>query len=99
MGKFFIFPHKEEILKVIIDRAKPKEVILFGSRAKGSFSHCSDIDLAIKGALLSFREKRKLKEEVDEKAGIFSVDILFYEELSQEMKETIDGEGVVLWKR
>ncbi len=99
MEKSFSFPHKEEILKVIIDRAKPKEIILFGSRAKGGFSHCSDIDLAIKGALLSFREKRKLKEEIDKKAGIFSVDLLFYEELSQEVKETIDREGVVLWRR
>ncbi len=99
MQSSFCFPHKEEILKIIIDRARPREIILFGSRAKGNSFYCSDIDLAIKGAFLSFREKRKLKEEVDRKAGIFSVDVLFYEELSQEMKERVDKEGVVLWKR
>jgi len=94
------FPRRNEILKVLSSNESMEEVILFGSRAKGSFRKNSDIDLAVKtSGELSFREKRKLREKVDEAAGIYSVDLLFWDEISEEMREQVEREGVLVWKR
>lgn len=46
------FGLKDNVLAFIVEAAKEydmSEVILFGSRAKGSFSQKSDIDLAVSG--------------------------------------------------
>ncbi len=94
------FPKKEEITETIKKFPKVKEIILFGSRAKGTHSKYSDIDVAVKTeGKMSIREKRLLKEYLDKAAGIYTVDLLFYEELSSEMKKTVDMEGVTIWKR
>jgi len=74
-------PHEKEILSEIINTCNPKAVILFGSRAKGNSYKGSDIDLAVKGGKkLSFRERRKLKEKIENLARLYTVDLLFYEE-------------------
>ncbi|MRJ03121.1 MAG: nucleotidyltransferase domain-containing protein, partial [Epsilonproteobacteria bacterium] len=66
-------------LATIIQEIKtlhPQKIILFGSRAKGYFALNSDIDIAV-DINLTFREKRKLKERIEEVSGLYSVDLLF----------------------
>lgn len=53
-----------------------KKIVLFGSRARGDYLKNSDIDLAIDGAF-SPRQKRKIKEKIDEQSGLYSVDTVF----------------------
>ncbi|GAB4436818.1 MAG: nucleotidyltransferase domain-containing protein [bacterium] len=89
----------EEIIKVIVEHLNPEKVILFGSRAEGSFHRGSDIDIAILGGKkLSFREERKLKEIIDEVAGIYSVDILFMERLESDFAKRILETGKVVYE-
>ncbi len=55
----------EEIKILLIEKLDPKKIILFGSRAKENKRMASDIDLAIlKDKILTFREKRKHKDEI-----------------------------------
>ncbi|GBD89202.1 nucleotidyltransferase domain protein [bacterium BMS3Abin03] len=35
------------LIKVIVEALRPKKIILFGSRGKGSYNYNSDYDLAI----------------------------------------------------
>ena len=66
-------------LRDIINELKkhnPKKIILFGSRARGDYRKNSDIDIAV-DLVLSFREKRKLKEKIDLISGLYSVDLIF----------------------
>ncbi len=76
----------------------PKKILLFGSRAKGYFTPNSDIDIAV-DINLTFREKRKLKERVEEISGLYSVDLLFLPDLGKELKEQIEKEGIVLYEK
>ncbi len=90
----------EAIKELIVKRANPKRVILFGSRAKGTANQHSDIDLAVElGKELSHREKRKLREEVDRLAGIYSVDIVFMDELDEVFRDRILETGRVLYEQ
>ena len=58
----------------------------------------SDIDLAI-DIELTFREKRKLKERIEDVSGIYSVDLIFLSEVGEEFKEKIFEEGIVLYEK
>ena len=73
----------DEILNVILKYTKPKKVIIFGSRARGENRKNSDIDLCVEFKNnLSFREKRKLKEELENSIKYYSftkkIEFLFF---------------------
>jgi predicted nucleotidyltransferase len=85
-------------IDLIVDELKkysPKKIILFGSRARGDNLKNSDIDIAVE-LDLSFREKRKLKEKIDLIAGLYSVDLVFFDEMSDELKRKVLKEGIKL---
>ncbi len=84
----------EKIKKIAKELKKhnPKKILLFGSRAIGDNLKNSDIDIAA-DLTLTFREKRKLREKIDDIAGIYSVDLVFFDEISEEFKNRILQEG------
>ena len=83
----------EKIQKIVNELKKyTNEIYLFGSRARGDNLKNSDIDIAI-NVNLSFREKRKLKEKIDKLAGIYSVDLVFLDEINNDLKSKILKEG------
>ena len=87
----------EKIKKIaeILKEYNPKAVYLFGSRARGDNLKNSDIDIAV-DIDMSFREKRKLKEKIDKAAGLYSVDLVFFDEMSEEFKNKVLKEGIKL---
>ena len=86
----------EEILTVFRENSHVEEVILFGSRAKGTFRTGSDIDLAVKGNL-TFQEFIKLLVKLDELGLIYKIDAINYQTIkSQELLDHIDRVGVSL---
>ena len=90
----------EKVIKTLVEelkKYKPKRVLLFGSRAKGSYTKHSDIDLAV-DLNLPFRERRKLKEKLDLLAGIYSVDLVFLPNVDEEFRKIILKEGKVLYE-
>ena len=86
-----------EIEKIVkeIKKYNPKRVILFGSRSRGDNLKNSDIDIAV-DIDLSFRAKRKLKEKLDLIAGLYKVDLVFFDEMSEDFKKHILKEGKIL---
>lgn len=84
----------EEILTIFRENIHVEEVILFGSRAKGTFRSGSDIDLAVKGDHLTFQEFLGLLVKMDELELIYKIDAIRYSTIkSQELLEHIDRVG------
>lgn len=91
----------EEVIKNLVEELKkydPKKVILFGSCAKGTYNKHSDIDLAV-DLNLPFRERRKLKEILDQIAGIYTVDLVFLPLVEEDFKRIILKEGKTLYEK
>jgi len=91
----------EEIVNDLLEELKkynPKKVILFGSRAKGTYNKHSDIDIAV-DLSLSFRERRKLKEKLEQIAGIYTVDLIFLPSVEEDLKKIILSEGKILYEK
>ena len=78
-----------------LKKHNPKKIILFGSRVRGDYKKNSDIDIAV-DLDLTFREKRKLKEKLDLIAGLYKVDLVFFDEMSEDFKKHILKEGKIL---
>ena len=81
-----------------LEKQDVRKILLFGSRARGDYVKNSDIDLAIDGDFTP-RQKRKIKEMVDELSGLYSVDTVFFDEISPEFRKKIESEGVVLYEK
>jgi predicted nucleotidyltransferase len=90
----------KKIKDIIKLRLKPKKIILFGSRSKGNFSKGSDIDLCLIGAMyVDDRDIRKLKDEIDNISGLYSVDLLFWENVEDDFKKIIIETGEVIYEK
>lgn len=87
----------EQIKQAIKSNAKVQEIVLFGSRAKGVAKNGSDIDVAIVGADISFKDLCGIRAKIDELNLPYGVDVIDYSTISNtELKSHIDRVGVVL---
>lgn len=74
-----------------------EKVILYGSRAKGSFKNGSDIDLTIKGESLKLNTLHKISLELDNLYLPYTIDLSIYKHINnKELLEHIDRVGVEL---
>lgn len=85
---------KEDIIR-IAKKNKIKKIILFGSRARGTNSERSDIDLAVSGGnILDFYYDVK-----EEAWTLLMFDVVNLDRgISQELQAEIDRDGVVLYE-
>jgi len=72
------------------------DVIIFGSRAKGTFKKGSDIDIALKGKSISFELIAGLQTRFNQEMPIpHHVDLVHYESISnQDLIDHIDRVGI-----
>lgn len=88
----------EKIRSVMQGYTDIKHLVLFGSRAKGLAKNGSDIDLAIMGSEIGFRELCKLGAKLDELDLPYKIDIINYDSITnQALKEHIDRVGIELF--
>lgn len=77
-----------------------KEVILFGSRARGTHQKASDVDLAIKGKNIDLNTLAKLQYILDEQTNLpYFFDVVIYDKISNDaLKRAIDEGGEKLYE-
>ncbi len=69
------FKHRDSIQKVLAKHPKMDRVVLFGSRAMGTFNSTSDVDLALYGDL-SMMDQARISMELDELSIPYKVDLV-----------------------
>ena len=89
----------KSILKLIKQYDQVKEVILYGSRAKGTYKNGSDIDLCLKGHELKFETLLKIMDMIDELYLPYEFDISIYDTIENiDLKNHIDRVGITIYK-
>jgi len=97
-----MFGLKDSTLQLIIREIEKsteiEEAVVFGSRAKGTHFHGSDIDIAIKGPRITSATVNRLSRHLNQEAPIpHHIDIVHYETItSQSLVEHIDRIGKAL---
>lgn len=78
---------------------KITEVIIFGSRAKGTYKNGSDIDLAIKGDI-SLKDILSMMSKLDELNLPYKFDLVNFNHIKEsELIEHIERIGKILFKK
>jgi predicted nucleotidyltransferase len=90
----------DAIIKVMKTYESIEKVILFGSRAKGTYRNGSDIDLAIKGNL-GFQIITRVSYLLNQESMMpYKFDIINYSKIqNRTLKEHIDRVGIVLYPK
>ncbi len=95
---------KPQTWKQIFDCVKKhhriEEVILYGSRAKGTQKHASDIDLVIKGENLTTKDQFRLENDLDDLLLPWKFDVsIFHNITNPELLDHIKRVGVSIYKK
>ena len=89
----------QSCIELIATIAKPKKIVLFGSRARGVARANSDFDLAVIKRSCTDSEWASLLVDLDElPITLFAIDVVEFELLKSDYKEQIAKDGVVLYE-
>lgn len=86
------------IVNTVRDYLHPERIILFGSRVYGKGKQYSDFDIAVEGAEIDIRKERLLKDALDERVGILTVDLINLDKVDREFKRLILKHGRVIYE-
>lgn len=68
----------EKIQAVFATHPNVKQVVIFGSRAKGNFKNGSDIDLAVKGDALTFDDILEIHAQLENIGLLYKFDLQLF---------------------
>lgn len=90
----------QKILSIFSNFPEIKEVIIYGSRAKGNFKTGSDIDLVFKGPDLNSSVIGRIDQELDDLLLPYLFDLSVYEHISNsELLEHINRVGKIFYNK
>ena len=90
----------ERIRAVFSSHSEVDEVVLYGSRAKGTFKSGSDIDLTMKGSDLNLTTLNQIDTELDDLLLPWSFDLSIYSQITDSsLLDHMNRVGVVFYKR
>lgn len=86
---------RQQILDILTANPRVEKVVLFGSRAMGTHTSTSDIDLALFGDQLTLGDQAKLETELARLPIAQQADLLCYSTIDEEsLKEHISSHGI-----
>ncbi len=88
-----------DIVNTIRVYLQPSKIILFGSRSSHRNRRYSDFDIAIQEGDMDIRTERLLKEALDEKSGIFTIDVINLDKVDDGFKNLILQQGKVIYEK
>ena len=89
------------IVDILKNESGVEKAYLFGSRAKGTFSRGSDVDLALTGKGLNFSAIRHISYLLNEETAMpYHFDVINYHSIREPaLTEHIDRVGVIIYDR
>ena len=90
--------HREAIVSVLAANEQVERAVLFGSRATGTNTVTSDVDIALFGERLTLTDLARLSAVIDEIPLAQSVDLLLYDSVrDRALREHIRADGIELY--
>ena len=92
--------HREAIIAVIAANDRVERAVLFGSRATGTNTVSSDVDIALFGDRLTLTDQARLAAALDEIPMAQSVDLVLHDSVpSRTLQEHIRRQGIEWYER
>ena len=89
----------EAIVSIIKKYEEVEKAVIFGSRARGDYKDCSDIDIALFGNTLTHTINTKIFYDIDELYLPYKIDLINFNSIEDEdaIKENILKEGIEIY--
>lgn len=88
--------HRDALLAILASNTRVRRVVLFGSRAMGTFTSTSDVDLVLLGDELTLTDQADVAQAVEELSMPQQVDLLLHASIKNEnLLKHIREHGVV----
>jgi len=88
----------DNIITTVSNNSEITEIILFGSRALGTYKNGSHIDLALKGNDLNLNTILTVSMALDELDLPYQFDLILYDRIKEQtLKNHINTKGLVLY--
>ena len=92
--------HREAIIAGIAANGRVERAVLFGSRATGTNTVSSDVDIALFGDRLTLTDQARLAAALDKIPMAQSVDLILYDSIrNRTLREHIRNQGVEWFAR
>ncbi len=92
--------HREAIVTIISANDRVEKAVLFGSRATGTNTVSSDVDIALFGNCLTFTDQARISAALEALPMVQSVDLVLYESIQKEaLKGHIRKQGITWYER
>ena len=92
--------HRSAIIDVIAANDRVERAVLFGSRAMGTNTVTSDVDIALYGDSLTLTDQTRLAETIDDIPMAQSVELVLYDSIDNPaFREHIQTRGVEWYRR
>ena len=86
--------HRKAIFDILTANPRVERVVLFGSRAMGTFTTTSDVDLALFGDELTLTDQARLAAAIHKLPMAQQVDLLLYKSIDNDkLKQHIKKHG------
>ena len=87
------------LIRIFDQNPAISKVVVFGSRAKGTNSDYSDVDISLYGDI-DFLETERVASALEDLPTAFKYDVLAYSEIKNpRLKEHIDRVGLIIYER
>lgn len=93
------FEQLDEIRKITSEYSSVVKVMLFGSRAMGTYSPASDVDLVLMGKDISIKDQIRISSRLNESKSLLKYDVVRYSTIKNEkLIAHIKKYGVVVFE-
>jgi len=98
-ASYLPFRLHEQLVRLLSQQPGIKQVILFGSRARGDAEDRSDIDLSIEAPDIHERQWLEIVFLLEKIDTLLPIDVVRWEDAPDTLKRKIQTEGMVLYER
>lgn len=92
-------PVEQMIVDTIIRHFRPKQIILFGSRARDEAQSRSDYDIAIDDDELTLVKLAQIRADMEIVPTLLSIDVIWMNRAAETLRQRILNEGKTLYEQ
>lgn len=85
----------QEVKRIILQFAKPEQIILYGSSASGEYTDTSDIDIAYSDA--DYRCSTEILAEVEKLRTLYKIDVVNIAFSEERFRNRVKSTGIVIY--
>ena len=87
----------KKVVDILVKQLRPRKIILFGSRAKGTHKRGSDFDFAVDLKRPGMKKETEIRGAIEAVSGLYSVDVIYLKSVDPGFRTAVCSTGKVIY--